>query len=56
VNDLTTAREALLGEMLGDVATLVGRLEAIAPMLDASREPRVDRSNGRGQRSSVECL
>jgi hypothetical protein len=38
VNDVTTAREALLGEMLGDVATLVGRLEAIAPMLDASRE------------------
>lgn len=38
MNDLTTAREALLGEALGEFATLVDRLEAIPPLLDASRE------------------
>jgi hypothetical protein len=35
---LTTAREALLAEALGQVATLLDRLEAIAPVLESSRE------------------
>lgn len=38
MNDLTTAREALLAEALGQVATLVERLERLASVLDASRE------------------
>ena len=31
---LTTVREALIIEALGDVATLIGRVEALAPMFD----------------------
>jgi uncharacterized protein (DUF885 family) len=38
VGELTTAREALLAEALGEVARLAERLEAVAPALDASRE------------------
>lgn len=38
MNDLTTAREALLAEALGQVATLVEQLEDLAPVLNASRE------------------
>jgi hypothetical protein len=41
VGDLTTAREALLAEALGEVARLAERLEAVAPTLDASREALV---------------
>lgn len=41
VGDLTTAREALLAEALGEVARLAERLEAVAPALDASREALV---------------
>lgn len=41
VGDLTTAREAILAEALGEVARLAERLEAIAPALEASREALV---------------
>ena len=41
MSELTTAREALIAEAIGEVATLVERLEAISPALDASREALV---------------
>jgi hypothetical protein len=41
VNDLTTAREALLAELLGEVARLAEQLEAVGPALDTSREALV---------------
>jgi hypothetical protein len=34
VSHPTTAREALLAEVIGDVAKLIARLEAIAPVVD----------------------
>ena len=41
MNDLSTAREALIAEAIGEVATLIKRLEAAAPAIDASREALV---------------
>lgn len=38
VGNLTTAREALLAEALGEVARLIERLEGVGPALDASCE------------------
>lgn len=38
MNDLTTAREALVAEALGEVARVAERLDAVVPALDASRE------------------
>lgn len=38
VGDLTTAREALVAEALGEVARVAERLEAVVPAVDASRE------------------
>lgn len=38
MNDLTTAREALVAEALGEVAQAAERLEAVVPAVDASRE------------------
>jgi hypothetical protein len=38
MSDLSTAREALIAEAIGEVARLVERLEAVVPTLDASRE------------------
>jgi len=38
VGDLTTAREALVAEALGEIAQVVDRLQAIVPAVDASRE------------------
>jgi len=37
MNNLSTAREAFITEALGEVATLLDRVEAVAPTLDASR-------------------
>lgn len=37
MNRPTTAREALIVEALGDVAHLVGRVEALAPAMDEAR-------------------
>jgi len=55
VSDLTTAREALLAEVLGEVARLTERLEAVAPALDASREALVQSGeNFAGQVGSFE--
>lgn len=55
MGDLTTAREALLAEALGEVAKLADRLEALAPALDASRGELVQSSeNLAGQVSSFE--
>lgn len=38
MGDLTTAREALVAEALGEVARVADRLEAVVPAVDASRE------------------
>lgn len=38
MNDLTTAREALVAEALGEVAQVAERLESVVPTVDASRE------------------
>lgn len=38
MGDLTTAREALVAEALGEVAQVVDRLQAVVPAVDASRE------------------
>lgn len=38
MGDLTTAREALVAEALGEVAQVVERLQAVVPAVDASRE------------------
>ncbi len=38
MNDLTTAREALVAEALGEVARVAERLDAVVPAIDASRE------------------
>ena len=38
MGDLTTAREALVAEALGEVAQGVERLQAVVPAVDASRE------------------
>lgn len=38
MGDLTTAREALVAEALGEVARVAERLEAVVPEVDASRE------------------
>lgn len=38
MGNLTTAREALLAEALGELTTLLERLEGIGPALDTSRE------------------
>ncbi len=37
MNRPTSAREALIAEALGDVAQLVGRVEALAPAMDQAR-------------------
>lgn len=37
MNNLSTAREAFITEALGEIATLLDRVEAVAPTLDASR-------------------
>jgi hypothetical protein len=37
VNSPSTAREALLVEMIGEMATLLERLEAVAPLLETNR-------------------
>lgn len=37
MSNLSTAREAFIIEALGEVATLLDRVEAVAPALDASR-------------------
>jgi len=41
MNRPSTAREALIAEILGDVAALVERVEALAPAMDASRQALV---------------
>lgn len=38
MGDLTTAREALMAEALGEVARVADRLEAVVPAVDAGRE------------------
>lgn len=38
MNDLTTAREALVAEALGEVSQVVERLASVVPAVDASRE------------------
>lgn len=37
MGDLTTAREALVAEVLGEIARVTERLEAVVPAVDASR-------------------
>lgn len=37
MNSPSTAREALLVEMIGEMATLLDRLEAVAPLLETNR-------------------
>jgi hypothetical protein len=38
VNAPSTAREALLAELIGDVAKLIKRMETLAPAMDGSRQ------------------
>ena len=40
----STAREALIVEAIGDVVGLLDRLEALAPILDGSRQAAVEAS------------
>lgn len=56
MGDLTTAREALVAEALGEVAQVVERLEAVVPALDASRDALVQASADlSGQLASFEA-
>lgn len=56
MSELTTAREALLAEAIGEVARLVERLEAVAPVMDASREALIRSGESiAGQVSSFEA-
>ncbi|MBE2241931.1 MAG: hypothetical protein IAE86_04190 [Burkholderiaceae bacterium] len=38
MNGPTTAREALLAELIGDVAQLIKRMETLTPLMDESRQ------------------
>lgn len=42
----TTAREALIVEALGEAATLIRQVEALAPVLDESRQALADAHSG----------
>ena len=44
MSNLSTAREAFITEALGEVATLLDRVEAVAPALDASRQALINAS------------
>lgn len=56
MNELATAREALLAEAIGDLSGLVDRLDAVAPAIDASREALVRSAAGVAQQvSSLEA-
>ena len=46
MNHPSTAREALILEALGEVAAVIERVEALAPMLDASHRALVEASAG----------
>jgi hypothetical protein len=46
MTDPSTAREALLAEVIGDVATLLARIEAVAPNLDERCEALLLASTG----------
>jgi hypothetical protein len=46
VGDLTTAREALIVEALGDAEKLIRQVEALAPALDLSRQALADAHSG----------
>jgi hypothetical protein len=45
MNNLSTAREAFIAEMLGEMAALLDRVEAVAPALDASRLALINAGN-----------
>lgn len=40
MNRPSTAKEALIAEALGEVATLIDRVEAVAPVMNSSRQAR----------------
>ena len=44
MNPLSTAREALIVEAIGEVAALIDRVEALAPTLDANRQALIEAS------------
>jgi len=46
MNRPTTAREALIVEALGEAATLIRQVEALAPRLDESRQALADAHSG----------
>lgn len=46
----TTAREALIVEALGDAARLIRQVEALAPVMDQSRQALADAHSGLADR------